>query len=203
MADNGSVLALGRGRRRALLGMLLLRANEVVAQDTLVDALWGESPPPTALTALHGQVSRLRRLLGDDRLQTRPPGYLLRVDHEELDLHRFQRLLAQDRYEEALALWRGPPLSDLAFESFAQGEIARLDELRLAALERRFERDLADGRHVDVVGPLAAALREHPLRERFTAQLMLALYRAGRQADALEAFQQTRSRLVEEPRRTM
>ena len=116
VADNGSVLALGRGRRRALLGMLLLRANEVVAQDTLVDALWGESPPPTALTALHGQVSRLRRLLGDDRLQTRPPGYLLRVGHEELDLHRFQRLLAQERYEEALALWRGPPLSDLAFE---------------------------------------------------------------------------------------
>jgi predicted ATPase/DNA-binding SARP family transcriptional activator len=198
VADNGSVLALGRGRRRALLGMLLLRANEVVAQDALVDALWGESPPPTALTALHGQVSRLRRLLGDDRLQTRPPGYLLRVDHEELDLHRFQRLLAQERYEEALALWRGPPLSDLAFESFAQGEIARLEELRLAALERRFERELAEGRHVDVAGRLAAALREHPLRERFTAQLMLALYRAGRQADALEAFQQARGRLVEE-----
>jgi predicted ATPase/DNA-binding SARP family transcriptional activator len=198
VADNGSVLALGRGRRRALLGMLLLRANQVVAQDTLVDALWGESPPPTALTALHGQVSQLRRLLGDDRLQTRPPGYLLRVDHEELDLHRFQRLLAQERYEEALALWRGPPLSDLAFEAFAQGEIARLEELRLAALERRFERELAEGRHVEVAGRLAAALREHPLRERFTAQLMLALYRAGRQADALEAFQQARGRLVEE-----
>ena len=198
MADNGSVLALGRGRRRALLGMLLLRANEVVAQDTLVDALWGESPPPTALTALHGYVSRLRRLLDGDRLRTRPPGYLLRVDHEELDLHRFQRLLAQERYEEALALWRGPPLSDLAFEAFAQGEIARLEELRLAALERRFERELAEGRHVEVAGQLAAALREHPLRERFTAQLMLALYRAGRQADALEAFQQARGRLVEE-----
>jgi predicted ATPase/DNA-binding SARP family transcriptional activator len=198
VADNGSVLDLGRGRRRALLGLLLLRANEVVAQDALVDALWGESPPPTALTALHGQVSRLRRLLGDDRLQTRPPGYLLRVEHEELDLHRFQRLLAQERYEEALALWRGPPLSDLAFESFAQGEIARLEELRLAALERRFERELAEGRHVEAAGRLAAALREQPLRERFTAQLMLALYRAGRQADALDAFQQARNRLVEE-----
>ena len=198
MAEDGRVLTLGRGRQRALLGMLLLRANEVVAQDVLVDALWGESPPPTALTALHGYVSRLRRLLDDDRLETRPPGYALRIGHDELDLYRFQRLLGQERYEEALALWRGPPLSDLAFESFAQGEIARLEELRLAALERRFDRDLADGRHVDLVGPLAAALREHPLRERFTAQLMLALYRAGRQADALAAYQDARRRLVEE-----
>ena len=198
MAENGRVLALGRGRQRALLGMLLLRANEVVAQDVLIDALWGESPPPTALTALHGYVSRLRRLLDDDRVQTRPPGYALRVDHDELDLHRFQRLLGQERYEEALALWRGPPLSDLAFESFAQGDIARLEELRLVALERRFERELAEGRHVDLVGRLAAALREHPLREHLTAQLMLALYRAGRQADALAAFQEARSRLVEE-----
>ena len=198
MAEDGRVLALGRGHQRALLGMLLLRANEVIAQDVLVDALWGESPPPTALTALHGYVSRLRRLLDDDRLQTRPPGYALRVDHDELDLHRFERLLGQERYDEALALWRGPPLSDLAFESFAQGEIARLEELRLTALERRFERELGDGRHADLVGRLAAALREHPLRERLTAQLMLALYRAGRQADALAAFQAARSRLVEE-----
>ena len=141
VADNGRVLALGRGRQRALLGLLLLRANEVVAQDLLVDALWGESPPPTALTALHGHVSRLRRLLGAERVETRTPGYALRIGHDELDLHRFQRLLGQERYEEALGLWRGPPLSDLAFESFAQGEIARLEELRLAALERRFERD--------------------------------------------------------------
>ncbi len=193
MAEDGRVLALGRGRQRALLGMLLLRANEVIAQDVLVDALWGESPPPTALTALHGYVSRLRRLLDDDRLQTRPPGYALRVDHDELDLHRFERLLGQERYDEALALWRGPPLSDLAFESFAQSEIARLEELRLTALERRFERELGDGRHADLVGRLAAALREHPLRERLTAQLMLALYRAGRQADALAAFQAARA----------
>jgi predicted ATPase/DNA-binding SARP family transcriptional activator len=197
VAENGRVVPLGRGRQRALLGLLLLRANEVVAQDVLVDALWGESPPPTALTALHGYVSRLRRLLDDGRLQTRPPGYALRIDPDELDLHRCRRLLQQQRYDEALALWRGPPLADLAFESFAQGEIARLEELRLTALEGRFEHELADGRHAELAAELSAAVREHPLRERFTAQLMLALYRAGRQADALAAYREARGRLVE------
>ena len=140
------MLSLGRGRQRALLGILLLHANEVVAQDRLVDSLWGESPPPTALTALHGHVSRLRSLLGAERLETRPPGYLLRLAAGELDLHRFERLIEQRRYADALALWRGPPLSDLAYESFAGSEIARLEELRLAAIESRFERELAEGR---------------------------------------------------------
>jgi predicted ATPase/DNA-binding SARP family transcriptional activator len=150
------------------------------------------------VTALHGYVSRLRRLLGDGRLQTRAPGYVLRVQDGELDLHRFRALLAQDRHDEALALWRGPPLGDLAFQDFAQSEIARLEELRLAALEDRFERALADGRHADVAGELAAAVLEHPLRERLAGQLMLALYRAGRQADALAAYRDTRATLVEE-----
>jgi predicted ATPase/DNA-binding SARP family transcriptional activator len=198
VAENGRVLPLGRGRQRALLGLLLLRANEVVTQDLLVDALWGESPPPTANTALHGYVSRLRKLLGSERIETRPSGYALRVAADELDLHRFERLIGQERYADALALWRGPPLADLAFESFAQADIVRLEELRLAAREGQFERELGDGRHADLVGQLTAAIREDPLRERFTAQLMLALYRAGRQADALTAYQEARTRLVEQ-----
>jgi predicted ATPase/DNA-binding SARP family transcriptional activator len=198
VVEEGRALSIERGRQRALLGYLLLRANEVVAQDRLVDALWGESPPASAVTALHGYVSRLRRLLGDGRLETRPPGYVLRVEPDELDLHRFRALLDQDRHEDALALWRGPPLDDLAFHDFAQSEIARLEELRLSAVEGRFERELADGRHADVVGELAAAARAHPLRERLAGQLMLALYRSGRQADALTAYRATRTTLVEE-----
>ena len=198
MVEDGRALSIERGRQRALLGYLLLRANEVVAQDRLVDALWGESPPATAVTALHGYVSRLRRLLGAGRLETRPPGYVLRVAPDELDLHRFRELLAQDRHEEALALWRGPPLADLAFEDFAQSEIARLEELRLSAMEGRFERELADGRHAELVGELAAAVRAHPLRERLAGQLMLALYRSGRQAEALDAYRDARATLVEE-----
>jgi predicted ATPase/DNA-binding SARP family transcriptional activator len=198
VAEGGDALSLSRGKQRALLGMLLLHANEVVAQDRLVDALWGESPPPTAPTALHGHVSRLRSLLGPDRLETRPPGYVLRLAPDELDLHRFERLIEQKRYADALALWRGPPLSDLAFEAFAQSEIARLEELRLSAVESRFERELSAGRHAEIVGELEAAAAEQPLRERLAAQLMLALYRSGRQADALAAYRATRARLVEE-----
>jgi predicted ATPase/DNA-binding SARP family transcriptional activator len=198
VVEDGRAISIERGRQRALLGCLLLHANEVVAQDRLVDALWGASPPASAVTALHGYVSRLRRLLGAGRLETRPPGYALRVAPGELDLHRFRELLAQGRHGEALALWRGPALADLAFEDFAQSEIVRLEELRLFALEGRFERALADGRHADVVGELAAAVRAHPLRERLARQLMLALYRAGRQADALAVYRDARATLVEE-----
>jgi DNA-binding SARP family transcriptional activator len=198
VVEDGRTLSIERGRQRALLGYLLLRANEVVARERLVDALWGELPPATAVTALHGYVSRLRRVLGDGRLETRAPGYLLHVADDELDLHRFRELLAEDRHEEALALWRGPALDDLAFEDFAQAEIARLEELRLSAVEGRFERELAEGRHGAIVGELAAAVRDHGLRERLAGQLMLALYRSGRQAEALEAYRQTRTRLVEE-----
>ncbi|HEX6023226.1 MAG TPA: BTAD domain-containing putative transcriptional regulator [Solirubrobacter sp.] len=198
MVEDGRSLSIERGRQRALLAYLLLRANEVVGQDMLVDALWGESPPATAVTALHGYVSRLRRVLGDGRLQTRPPGYVLRVAPDELDLNRFRDLLAQDRHREALALWRGPALADLAFEDFTQSEIARLEELRLTALEGRFEHELAEGRHAELAGELAAAVRSHPLRERLAGQLMLALYRAGRQADALEVYRDTRTTLVEQ-----
>jgi predicted ATPase/DNA-binding SARP family transcriptional activator len=198
VVEDGRVLSIERGRQRALLGYLLLRANEVVGQDRLVDALWGGSPPATAVTALHGYVSRLRRVLGDGRLETRPPGYVLHVEPRELDLHRFHELLFDDRHEEALALWRGPPLDDLAFQDFARSEIARLEELRVSALEGWFERELRDGRHDHVAGELAAAVRAHPLREHLAGQLMLALYRSGRQADALAAYHDTRARLVEE-----
>jgi DNA-binding SARP family transcriptional activator len=196
--EDGQPLSIERGRQRALLGYLLLRANEVVPQDRLVDALWGEAPPASAVTALHGYVSRLRRVLGPDRLETQAPGYRLRVAPDELDVHRFRELLAQDRHNEALALWRGPPLADPAFEDFAQSDIARLEELRLCALEGRFEHALTDGRHADVAGELAAAVREHPLRERLARQLMLALYRSGRQADALAVYRETRTTLVQE-----
>ncbi len=197
MAKDGQALPLERGRQRALLAYLVLHANEVVGQDRLVDALWGESPPPTALTALHGYVSRLRRLVGTDRLETRPPGYVLHVARDELDLYRCHDLLAQERYAEALALWRGAPLDDLAFEEFARSEIARLEELRLGALERRFDRELADGRHAELVGELHQLASEHPLREKLHARLMLSLYRSGRQADALEAYSRAREALVD------
>jgi predicted ATPase/DNA-binding SARP family transcriptional activator len=197
VVDDGHALPLGRGRQRALLGLLVLRANEVVSQDRLVDELWGERPPPTAPTALHGHVSRLRKLLGEGRLQTTPPGYLLRVAPEELDLYRFRRLVERGRHREALALWRGPALADLAFQSFAQAEIGRLEEARLAALERRIDVDLDAGRYGELVGELEVLTEAHPLRERFAAQLMLAHYRSGRQADALAAYRTTRATLVD------
>jgi predicted ATPase len=198
VVEDGHALPLGRGKQRAVLALLVLRANEVVAQDSLVDELWGGSPPPTASTALHGYVSRLRRLLGPARLETRPPGYVLRLEQGELDLHRCRQLVERSHYRKALGLWRGPTLADVAFEPFARSEIERIEELRLATLESALEDDLAHGRHVELVGELEALVAQHPLRERFTAQLMVALYRSGRQADALEAYRATRTWLVAE-----
>jgi WD40 repeat protein/class 3 adenylate cyclase len=143
-------------------------------------------------------VSELRKQLGKERLQTKAPGYLLRVEEGELDLERFQRLHTEGRHAEALSLWRGPPLGEFAFERFAQPEIARLQELRLGCLEDRIEADLASGRHAKLVGELEALVKEHPLRERPRAQLMLALYRSGRHAEALDIYQDGRRTLVEE-----
>jgi DNA-binding SARP family transcriptional activator len=161
-------------------------------------------------------VSRLCKLLEPERprgeaaraLATRPPGYVLRLDEDELDLHRFERLVEDSRtadpataaglLRDALALWRGPPLADLAYEPFAQPEIARLEEARLAALEHRIEADLALGRHDEVVGELEGLTAEHPLRERLRGQQMLALYRSGRQAEALDSYRTARVVLVEE-----
>ena len=155
-------LALGGRKQRSLLAVLLLNANDVVSTERLVDELWGESPPATVAKSIQVYVSRLRKEIGPDRLVTREPGYLLRVDPPELDTECFERLISEARtadpqvagvkLREALALWRGPPLGDLAYEAFAQPEIARLGELRLAALEERFDVDLALGRHAEIVG---------------------------------------------------
>jgi len=207
---NGSSLALGGAKQRALLAMLLLHTNEVISTERLIDELWGESPPATVTKSIHVYVSRLRKELGEERLVTRSPGYVLRVEPGDLDLQRFEALLAEARdgdadaattartLREALDLWRGPPLADLAYEAFAQPEIARLEELRWAALEARIDAELACGRHAELVGELQALIAEHPLRERLHGQLMLALYRSGRQADALEAYRGARELLLDE-----
>jgi DNA-binding SARP family transcriptional activator len=196
--DKGEALDLGGNKQRALLACLLLHANEVVSTDRLIEALWEEGPPETAHKALQVYVSGLRKLLGKERLETKAPGYVLRVAEDELDLDRFQRLLDEGKAKEALALSRGQPLSDFAYSRFAQAEIARLEELRVSALEERIERDLAAGRHTELVGELEALVKANPLRERLRAQLMLVLYRSGRQVEALEAYQSARSALVDE-----
>jgi len=209
VVEGGRDLTPGRPKQRALLAMLLLHREEVVPGVRLIEALWGEQPPETAPTALHGHVSKLRKLIGAERIRTRPPGYLLQVSAGELDSARFESLLAQAReredpgersvrLREALALWRGEPLAELQDEAFAEREIARLKELRLAAIEDRADADLALGRHADLVAELEPLVAEHPFRERLRGQLMLALYRCGRQAEALQVFQNGRRALVEE-----
>ena len=204
----GEILALPGQRQRALLALLLLRAGELVPSERLIDELWGEQPPRTAAPSLHNFVSQLRKLLGADVLETRPPGYVLRVDRAAIDVQRFELLLAQARAEppeqraetlrQALALWRGAPLAEFELEPFAQSEIRRLSDLRLAALEDRIEADLELGRNAEVIGELEALIEQEPLRERPRAQLMLALYRSGRQAQALSVYGDTRRVLTEE-----
>ncbi len=205
-------LPLGSGKERALLAILLLNANQTVSRDRLVDDLWGERAPERAAKAVQTYVSRLRKILPAGVLRTRPPGYILELEPEQLDLHRFERLLAAGQRAlaegsaelasvslgEALALWRGPALAEFRSEPFAQGEAARLEELRLLAVEARIDADLALGRHADLVGELESLVAHHPLRERFRAQLMTALYLSGRQAEALAAYQDARRVLVEE-----
>jgi DNA-binding SARP family transcriptional activator len=205
---DGGALQLGGTRQRALLALLLLYANEVVSSDALVDRIWGERAPATAGKALQVYVSRLRKQLGRDALATRPPGYAIQVEPGELDLHVFEQLVseagsaepehASELLREALALWRGPALADLAYEPFAQTEIARLEELRLTAFEERAEAELALGRHSALAADLEALVARHPLRERLRGQLMLALYRSGRQAEALETYREARRLLDEE-----
>jgi DNA-binding SARP family transcriptional activator len=209
VGDRGPV-DLGGPRRRSVLAMLALAANSVVSIDRLADALYGDAPPATAVTQVQRQVSDLRKELGA-AIETRAPGYVLRLDPGRLDLDRFERLaadggaalergdheLARDRLRDALSLWRGGPLEDLAAEPFAAVVIARLEDLRLAALGRRIEAELALGAHHDVVGELEVLVREHPAHEEFAAQMMLALYRCGRQSDALTAFRELRARLVD------
>ncbi|HET9437531.1 MAG TPA: BTAD domain-containing putative transcriptional regulator [Gaiellaceae bacterium] len=196
--ESGRAIEVGSTKPRALLAILLLNANRVVSTDALIAALWGERPPGTASKALQVYVSQLRKALGRDRIVTRSPGYELRVEAGELDLHLFEQRVAEGKYSEALALVRGSPLSEFAYEPFAQSEIARIGELELGCLEERIEVDLAHGRHAAIVGELEALVREHPLRERLRGQLMIALYRSGRQADALEAYQAGRAYLSDE-----
>src|SRR5690349_11386721 len=172
VVEDGRALALGGRKQRSLLAVLLLHANDVVSTELLVDEIWGASPPATVAKSVQVYVSRLRKELGDGRLATQVPGYRLRVEPSELDLLRF----------EALALWRGPPLADLAYEPFAQAPVARLEDLRLAALEQRIEADLTCGEHAALTSELEALVAQQPLRERLRGQLMLALYRCGRQA---------------------
>jgi DNA-binding SARP family transcriptional activator len=208
VVEHDRSVVLGGVKQRALLAVLLLHANDVVSTERLVDEVWGESPPATVAKSIQVYVSRLRRQLGEGRLVTRAPGYLLRVDPSEFDVACFERLAAEaqdaqpevagEKLRRALALWRGPPLADLAYEPFARAEIARLEELRAAALEQRIEADLALGRHSRLVGELEGLVREHALRERLRGQLMLCLYRCGRQAEALESYQAARGALVEE-----
>jgi DNA-binding SARP family transcriptional activator len=207
---SGAPVRLGGPRQRAVLAILLLSANRVVSIDRLADALYAGEPPATAVTQVQRQVSDLRKLLGPT-IETRPPGYLVRAGQETLDLNRFERLaedagsaLAHGAPEraaaclrEALALWRGPPLADLAYEHFAAAPIARLEELRLACVEQRIEAELGLGEHRRLVAELEELVGEHPTHERFTAQLMTALYRSGRQDDALAAYRSLRRALVE------
>src|SRR2546423_1335269 len=145
VTSDGRALDLGGHKQRTLLALLLLQANRVVSSDHLIDALWEEEPPGTASKALQVHVSQLRKLVGRDRLQTKAPGYLLRVEPDELDMARFERLQEEGRLDDALALWRGTPLADFAYQRFAEAPITRLEELRLSCLEERIERDLARG----------------------------------------------------------
>ena len=206
--SEGAPVQLGGPKQRALLALLLVDAGRTVSTDRLIDALWGEEPPRTAATSLQNFVSQLRKQLGPEVLVTKPPGYLLRIDPLQVDVNRVNALVTEARaaaageraakLREAIELWRGPPLAEFGFEAFAQSEIARLEELRLALIEERIEAEIEEGRAAEVVGELEALVGEHPVRERFREQLMLALYQSGRQAEALEAFQEGRRVLVEE-----
>jgi DNA-binding SARP family transcriptional activator/DNA-binding beta-propeller fold protein YncE len=206
---DGRSVRLGGPRQRALLAILAINANEVVPADRLIEQLWPGEVPESAVNTLQGYVSRLRKVLDSNgspgaqpTIVFRAPGYVLTMLPEQIDARRFERLLGEAETRaaggdaaaaahsllDALALWRGAPLADFAYEDFAQPEIARLEELRLKAVEERIDADLACGRHASLIAELEALLTEHPLRERFRAQLMLALYRSGRQGEALAAY---------------
>ena len=203
--DNRS-LALGGVKQRSVLAVLLMHANELVTADQLIDEIWGGAPPAKAAKNIQVQVSRLRKVLDSGRVTTGPGGYVLHLEPHESDVARFERLAAEaagappqraaDKLREALGLWRGPALADLAYEGFAQPEIARLEEMRLAVLVQRIDADLALGHHAELVGELEALVARHPLQERLRYQLMLALYRSARQAEALEAYRVARQRAL-------
>jgi len=206
-AEDGRPIALGGSKQRALLALLLLHANRVVSRDRLIDELWDGSPPETASTALQVHVSQLRKAVGRDAIVTQAPGYLVRLEPGCLDLERFEQLVADarglgaegssEKLRAALGLWRGPPLADLD-DSVARPERAQLEEQRASAVEQRIDADLELGRHAELVPELEALVREEPLRERRRAQLMLALYQSGRQAEALDVYRRGRSLLADE-----
>jgi len=215
VVENGEPVALGTLKERLVLGVLLLHANEFVSRERLIDDLWGEAPPATARQAINVYVSKLRKTLGradSDPIATADGGYRLSVEPERLDARRMQVLVEGARelvatgelegaahgFQEAISLWRGPTLAGFQLESRGRDEVAQLDELRLAVLMDRIDCDLAVGRHERVLGELQVLVEEHPLRERLRAQQMLALYRADRQADALDAYQQARHALIDE-----
>ena len=199
--SDGRTIAVGHGKQRALLAVLALNAGRVVPAERLIDELWGDEPPATAATALQVYVSRLRKSLGEGAIETRAPGYLLQGD---VDVRRFDELVSEARrsepsrtaelLDEALGLWRGEALADCELPL----EAARLEEQRVAAIEQRLEAELTSGRSSELVGELESLVAEHPLREPFRAQLMLALYRAGRQAEALAAYHSARETLLDE-----
>ncbi len=201
-------MALGGQKQRALLAILLINAGEVVSTDRLLEELWGEQPPRTAREALQNMVSQLRKVLPRGALVTRAPGYKIELDDADLDSRHFEQLVADAEsrdarsrsqlLRDALAIWRGAPLAEFAFESFAQDEIRRLEELRLRVVEERIDADLELGRGPELVGELETLVRQWPLRERLRGQLMLALYRSGRQAEALGAYHDARRVLVDE-----
>ena len=210
--DGDREVRLRGGKQRALLALLLVHANRTLAIDRIVDELWGEEVPETAQKMVQIYVSHLRKLLPSGTLHTRPPGYMLALEPDQLDLNRFERLVADARaaleagraveaaggFRAALELWRGPALAEFASEPFAQPEGARLEELRVSALEGRVEADLRLGRHGEIGGELEALIVRHPFREGLRRQQMLALYRSGRQAEALAAYQEARCALADE-----
>ena len=205
---DGAAVELGGARQRAVLAVLLMHANQPVATDRLVNESWGDTAPASATKTAQVYVSRLRRALGNDTLATTPGGYLLRVPQGALDTDELEELRARAReadpreaarlLRQGLALWRGPPYADLRYEAALQTEIRRLDELRLTTLEERIEADLAAGEASPLVPELEALVREHPLRERLRGFLMLALYRSGRQAEALDTYRDGRQLLDSE-----
>ena len=208
--DGDRVLEVFGQRQRNVLALLLLHGNQVVSSGRLIEELWPEEASESHAGALQASVSRLRKALGPgaELLVTLPTGYVIKLDSEQLDLERFERLVrdaadaepqeAAERLREALALWRGSPLADFVYEPFAQAAIGRLEEVHLLAVEMRVDADLALGRHAALVAELDALAAEHPLRERLRGQLMLALYRSGRQAEALAAYQAARRTLVDD-----
>lgn len=206
--DGAIDVAVRGGQQRKLLAILLLHDGEVVSSDRLIDELWAGNPPGTAAKALQGYVSSLRKQLGPEAIETVGAGYRLKVAAEQVDVREFEELLAQARplergpaaakLQQALALWRGPALAEFAYDDFAKLEIERLEGLRQAGIERRINLELALGHHDDLVPELEALVHAHPLHERLRAHLMVALYRSGRQAEALDVYRDARRALLDE-----